>query len=77
MNVADEINSARASLKSACEKYAKTESVKFITGELDITDDAVWAAYVEGLKSQYKGFDDIVEAQNEGSDLETLKYYND
>ncbi|MBQ4451453.1 MAG: extracellular solute-binding protein [Clostridia bacterium] len=77
VNVADEINSARASLKSACEKYAKTESVKFITGELDITDDAVWAAYVEGLKSQYKGFDDIVEAQNEGSDLETLKYYND
>ena len=77
VNVSDETKTARAALKSACESYAKTESVKFITGELDITDDAVWAAYVEGVKSQYKGFDDIVAAQNEGTDLESLSMYND
>lgn len=77
VNVPTETSTARASLKSACETYAKTESVKFIKGELDITDDAVWEAYVEGLKSQFKGFDDIIEAQNAGTDLESLKYYND
>ncbi|MBR4235480.1 MAG: hypothetical protein IKR85_05390 [Clostridia bacterium] len=77
VNVSDETKTARAALKSACESYAKTESVKFITGELDITDDAVWAAYVEGVKSQYKGFDDIIAAQNEGTDLESLSMYHD
>ena len=51
--------------------------MKFITGELDINDDAVWAAYVEGVKSQYKGFDDIVAAQNAGTDLSSLAMYND
>ena len=77
VNVSDETKTARAALKSACESYAKTESVKFITGELDITDDAVWAAYVEGVKSQYKGFDDIIAAQNEGTDLDSLSMYHD
>lgn len=77
VNVSDETKTARAALKSACESYAKTESVKFIKGELDITDDAVWAAYVEGVKSQYKGFDDIIAAQNAGTDLESLSMYHD
>ena len=50
---------------------------KLIKGELDINDDAVWAAYVEGLKSQYAGFDALIEVINENVDLDSLSMYND
>ncbi len=62
---------------SACDKYAKTEGNKFIVGELDINDDAVWAEYVEGVKSQYQGFDELLAIINESADLSSLALYND
>ncbi|MCR4620985.1 MAG: hypothetical protein K5663_02775 [Clostridiales bacterium] len=79
VKLTDEQQSAQSKLKSACEKYAKTEGNKFITGEdgYDITDDAQWEAYVEGLKSQYQGFDELLQIINENVDLDSLKYYND
>ena len=79
LNITDEQKSAQSRLKRACEKYAKTEGNKFITGEdgYDITDDAQWAAYVEGLKSQFEGFDELIQITNENVDLTSLEYYND
>ena len=43
---------AKSQLQTACETYAKEESLKFITGEYDINSDAAWEAYVNGVKSQ-------------------------
>lgn len=65
----------RATLTSAAGTYASAESLKFITGELDVHDDAVWQRYVEGVKSQISGFDDFFNLLNEKTDLESLKFY--
>ena len=77
MNLTEEQKTQRSTLTSACDKYAKTEGNKFITGELDINDDAVWAAYVEGVKSQFQGFDQLIETINESVDLDSLSLYKD
>lgn len=77
VNLTDEQKTQRSTLTSTCDKYAKTEGNKFITGELDINDDAVWAAYVEGVKSQYQGFDELIGIINESVDLDSLSLYND
>ena len=43
-------------------------SVQFITGEMDINDDDVWASYVEDIKSQTDtNFDDIITMLNENT----------
>lgn len=65
----------RATLTSACESYARTEALKFITGELDVNDDAAWERYVAGVKSQISGFDDFFALMNEKTDLDSLTYY--
>lgn len=75
VDLTEEEKTAKSTMTSACEKYAKTEALKFIQGEYDITDDAAWENYVEGVKSQYKGFDDLFDAMNEKTDIDSLKYY--
>ncbi len=77
VNLTEEQKTQRSTLTSACDKYAKTEGNKFITGENDINDDAVWAAYVEGVKSQFQGFDQLIETINESVDLDSLSLYKD
>ncbi len=51
---------ARAEMSSACELYAREQALKFITGELDVTDDAAWANYIAGIKSQVADFDGVL-----------------
>lgn len=66
-----EQGAAQAQLSSACGNYAKQEFVKFITGELDVNDDAVWEAYIEGVKSQTdEDFDEIIQMLNDNSIVE-------
>lgn len=75
VDLTDEENTRKSTVTSACETYARTETLKFIVGEYDPTDDAKWASYVAGVKSQISGFDEFFALMNEKSDLESLKYY--
>lgn len=75
VDLTEEESTFKATLSSACEAYAKVEAMRFITGELDATDDAAWANYVAGVKSQVSGFDEFFQLMNEKSDLDSLKYY--
>lgn len=52
---------ARAEMTSACELYAREQALKFINGELDISDDAAWESYIAGIKSQVADFDGVFE----------------
>ena len=71
----DEESKMKSTLTSACEKYAKVGANQFITGELDINDDAAWAAYVAGVKSQTEDFDGFFKTINEKTNLASLEYY--
>ena len=48
---------------------------QFITGEMDINDDAAWEAYVAGVKSQTEDFDGFFKTLNAKTDIESLQYY--
>ena len=57
---ADE-SSTKSQLSRACEGYAKEYSYKFITGELDINNDAIWNQYIKDVKSQSEmDFDEVL-----------------
>lgn len=59
---------AQLSYEGTCDKRARELSVQFITGEMDINDDDVWASYVEDIKSQTDtAFDDIITMLNENT----------
>lgn len=59
---------AKSQLSTACELFAKEECLKFITGELDINDDAAWQSYVDSVKSQCENdFDEVIQMLNENS----------
>jgi len=58
-------NTARAEMSTSCQLYAREQGLKFINGELDINDDAVWESYVAGVKSQAADFDGIFAVMNE------------
>ncbi len=59
---------AQLSYEGTCDKRARELSVQFITGEMDINDDDVWASYVEDIKSQTDtNFDDIITMLNENT----------
>ena len=75
LNLSEADSKAKSEMTTACEKYAKTEVLKFIQGEYDIDDDAAWESYVAGVKSQWSDFDELFERMNEASDLDSLKYY--
>lgn len=75
VDLTEEESTFKATLSSACESYAKVEANKFITGQLDPTNDAQWEAYVAGVKSQVAGFDEFFKLMNEKTDIESLKYY--
>lgn len=62
--LSDTESTARAEMTTACELYAKEQSLKFIVGEMDINDDAAWEAYVSGVKSQAADFDGILTTMN-------------
>ncbi len=51
---------ARAEMTNACELYAREQALKFITGELDVKDDAAWASYIAAVKSQVADFDGVL-----------------
>ncbi|MFV0504929.1 MAG: hypothetical protein ACK5LT_13335 [Lachnospirales bacterium] len=55
--LSDEEATTKAEFTISCETYAKENSLKFITGELDINDDAAWESYKEGVKSQVIDYD--------------------
>ena len=59
-------------MTSSCENYAKEQSFKFITGELDINDDAAWQTYIAGVKSQVSDFDGILETLQSKSVLKLM-----
>jgi len=63
----------RAELQTNCDTYARQETLKFITGELDINNDAVWEAYVKGVKSQVPDFDATLKMLLDRSDLSSLR----
>ena len=71
----EEESKMKSTLTSACEKYSKVGANQFITGELDINDDAAWEAYVAGVKSQTEDFDGFFKTLNEKTDIESLQYY--
>ncbi|MGI6672556.1 MAG: hypothetical protein ACOX58_13430 [Christensenellales bacterium] len=75
VDLTEEESTFKATLSSACESYAKVEANKFITGELDPSNDEQWAAYVTGVKSQVANFDEFFKLMNEKTDLESLEYY--
>ncbi len=60
---------ARSEMSSACELYAREQALKFITGELDVNDDAVWENYIKGVKSQVADFDGVLSTLQEKSVL--------
>ena len=66
-----EQGTAKSQLTSASDSYAKQAFVEFITGQKDASDDAVWAEYVENLKSQCENdFDEVIAMLNENSVVE-------
>ena len=71
----EEESTLKATLTSACETYARTYANRFITGELDINDDAAWNEYVAGVKSQTEDFDGFFKTINEKTDLASLESY--
>ena len=71
----EEESTLKATLTSACETYARTDANRFITGELDINDDAAWNEYVAGVKSQTEDFDGFFKTINEKTDLASLESY--
>lgn len=62
--LSDAESTARAEMTTACELFAKEQGLKFITGELDASDDATWENYVSSLKSQATDFDGIFATMN-------------
>lgn len=59
---------AELSYEGVCDKRARELSVQFITGQMDINDDAAWESYVEDIKSQTDtDFDGIIEMLNENT----------
>jgi hypothetical protein len=71
----EEESTLKATLTSACETYARTYANRFITGELNINDDAAWNEYVAGVKSQTEDFDGFFKTINEKTDLASLESY--
>lgn len=68
LNLDSDQASAKSQLASACETYAKEESLKFITGEYEIEDDTAWQSYIDGVKSQTDGdFDETIQMLNDNS----------
>lgn len=54
--------------EGVCDKRARELATQFITGQMDINDDAAWESYVEDIKSQTDtDFDGIIEMLNENT----------
>lgn len=54
--------------EGVCDKRARELATQFITGQMDINDDAVWESYVEDIKSQTDtDFDEIIKMLNENT----------
>ena len=70
-NLDSDQSTAKSNLTSVCEGYARGEALKFITGDLDVEDDAAWEAYVAAVKSQTdEDFDETIAMLNENSVVE-------
>ncbi|HJA67953.1 MAG TPA: extracellular solute-binding protein [Candidatus Mediterraneibacter cottocaccae] len=51
-----------------CDLRARELSTQFITGQMDIDDDAAWNSYIEDIKSQTdEDFDEIIDMLNENT----------
>lgn len=72
VRLTDAESTEKAEMTSSCENYAKEQSFKFITGELDINDDAAWQTYIAGVKSQVSDFDGILETLQSKSVLKLM-----
>ena len=68
----DDESKKSAELRTNCESYAKQEALKFITGQLNINDNAAWDAYVAGVKSQVSDFDGTMKMMQDRSDLSSI-----
>ncbi|HHV12451.1 MAG TPA: hypothetical protein GXX75_19435 [Clostridiales bacterium] len=72
LNLTDKQATEKAELTTTCELFARENALKFITGEMDINDDAAWQKYVDGVKSQVSDFDGKLQMMQDGSDLSSI-----
>lgn len=72
LTLSDVDSTAKAELTTNCELYAKENALKFITGEWDVTDDAKWQEYIDGVKSQVSDFDGTLAMLLEKSVLSSI-----
>jgi len=68
----DDESTAKAELITNCDTYARENALKFITGELNVEDDAAWNSYIEGVKSQVGDFAGTLQMLLDKSDLASI-----